>query len=52
MSQRSGRALKGYEQNHSVPAEVAKLADAQASGVCVRKDVQVQVLSSAGRFLM
>ena len=28
-------------------AEVAKLADAQVSGTCVRKDVQVQVLSSA-----
>ena len=29
-------------------AAVAELADAQASGACVRKDVEVRILSAAG----
>ena len=34
----------------SLRAEVAELADAQASGACSRKRVEVQILSSAPRF--
>ena len=32
---------------HPLRAEVAELADAQASGACYRKVVEVQILSSA-----
>jgi hypothetical protein len=34
----------------SLRAEVAELADAQASGACCRKAVEVQILSSAPTF--
>jgi hypothetical protein len=34
----------------SLRAEVAELADAQASGACGRKVVEVQILSSAPTF--
>ena len=40
-----------WQQKDTFIAGVAELADAQVLGTCVRKDVEVQVLSPALEFL-
>ena len=46
-SRRVGYTWKFRRSSSSLRAEVAELADAQASGACGRKVVEVQILSSA-----
>src|SRR4030095_16783698 len=45
-----GDTWKFRRSSSSLRAEVAELADAQASGACGRKVVEVQILSSAPTF--